>query len=463
MATQKLDDKTIKTARTTVAKRIEMWDEQTPGLCLRVSARRGKPGEPDRQTKVWVWRYRTLDGRQPRLTLAAYSDTHGLKWARLEVEEWRVRVRKGEDPAGTKRADKARARAEPLKTFDDLADAFITASEKGHWKPRRKQKRPRTIADETAILTRYIRPTLGGQRIEAIDRKMISKVLNDMLDRGIGAQTNRTHAVIRQVLAYGVDRERIEWNPAAQIAKPASEKARARTLTDDELSRLWNICENCPAELRAPPKEGETIGARLYVSRAMRIAVQLATLLLVRRNEIAGMAVSELDLDRATWLIPAERMKAGAPHLVPLPPRAVAFIGEALKLAAGDRSDEPPYVFPSPRDRERPIRPDAITHAMAHLCLVLGIKNASPHDIRRTGSTTLTSERLGFIPLIRSRVLSHGSDTGGGAPVSSNHYDVNEYLSEKRKALTAWEGLLLEIVGDRERPTNVAPIRGVAN
>ncbi len=85
---------------------------------------------------------------------------------------------------------------------------------------------------------------------------------------------------------------------------------------------------------------------------------------------------------------------------------------------------------------------------MADLVKALGITKASPHDLRRTGSTALTSERLGVSPHIRSKVLGHTSDAGGGAAVSSTHYDANSYVAEKRRAIDGWEGLLLEITGE---------------
>jgi NAD(P)-dependent dehydrogenase (short-subunit alcohol dehydrogenase family) len=52
-------------------------------------------------------------------------------------------------------------------------------------------------------------------------------------------------------------------------------------------------------------------------------------------------------------------------------------------------------------------------------------------------------------------VLGHSSDTGGAAAVTLAHYALYNYASEKRSALEAWEALLLEIVGDRRRPTRV--------
>jgi integrase len=438
MTTLRLTDKTITAARAKKGERLELWDVQTPGLCLRVS---------DSGKRVWIYRYRTLDGRQPRLSLGDYSTKHSLKWAREEVEELRVRVRKGEDPAGARRLAKRLALSEPLRTFNDLADAYLVACEKGHWKPKRKQKRTITIEGERGVLRRNVRPVIGEDRLEDIDRATIKKLLNDMLDRGIGAQTNKTHAVIRQVFAYGIGGpERLKSNPAAAIEKPSTEKPRTRVLTDAELQTLWNALVRYPNELRLPPKRGEAEGRRLTVGRPMRIALQLAALLLARRSEVAGMTTAELNLADGLWLIPGERMKSGKPHLVPLTTRAVDLIKEAMILAKGGAKAQPRHVFLSPRGGDRPIRPDSVTHAMVGLCSALGIAPAAPHDLRRTGSTALTSERLGVSPFVRSLVLAHQSDTGGGAAVSSAHYDANTYAADKRKALAAWETLLTKIV-----------------
>lgn len=434
MVRRRLTDRAVSAARAEDGKRLEMWDEQTPGLCLRVSEG-GK--------KVWVWRYRTLDGRQPRLSLGDYSDQHGLRWARDQVEELRVRVRQGEDPAEQRKAAKREARSQVLRTFDDLADAYLLACEKGHWKPRRKQKRERTIEDERGVLRRHARPTLGDMRLEDIDRPVIRRLLTDMMDRGIGAQTNRTHAVIRQCFAFALGEERLMVNPAISIKKPATEAPRTRVLTDASFARFWAALERYPNDLRLPPKPGETEGVRLYVGRPMRIALQLAALLLVRRGEIAGMRVEELSLEQGLWLIPGVRMKSGAPHLVPLSPLAVSLIREAMTLAKGSSDEQPAHVFPSTHDPEKPFRPDSVTHAMMGMCAALGLPKASPHDMRRTGASALTSERIGMSPLIRSKVLAHRSDTGGGATVSAVHYDTNEYVAEKRRALEAWEALLL--------------------
>jgi hypothetical protein len=58
-----------------------------------------------------------------------------------------------------------------------------------------------------------------------------------------------------------------------------------------------------------------------------------------------------------------------------------------------------------------------------------------------------------------SQVLGHTSDAGGGAAVTRQHYNVNDYAKEKRAALTAWEALVLEIAEGQSRPSNVQPLR----
>jgi integrase len=139
-------------------------------------------------------------------------------------------------------------------------------------------------------------------------------------------------------------------------------------------------------------------------------------------------------------------MKGHRPHMVPLPPRAVELVREALKLRADPKG---PCVFPGMRGAAKPLRGDSVTHTFGNVATAIGLEGVRLHDLRRTGSTAMTSERLGISPFIRSLVLAH-ADTGGGAAVSSAVYDWNTYLPEKRRALTAWEGLLLEIVGERE-------------
>lgn len=442
MATKVLTDKSVSAAKAQPGQRLELWDAKTPGLCLRVSD----------NSKTWVYRYRTLEGRQPRFTLGAYSAKQGLAWARAEVDELRPIIRKGGDPAAERRQRAATAKARTIRTFNDLADAYMDACERGHWKPKGKRHRDSTLAKVRGSLKRHVRPAIGKMRLEDIDRRTVKGVLQEIADAGKGAEANKAHAAIRQAFAWAIAEHEgrlVSVNPATGFLAVAEQKPRARVLTDAELRAFWRGVLR-PETLRLPLEEGrEGEGEGVHVGRPMQIALQLTALLLQRRQEITGMRADELNLEQGTWLIDGARMKSGEPHLVPLPPRAVALVREALKLAQVRYGKQRPiFVFPAHRGLDAPMRPDSLSHAMRHVILALGFPPAGPHDLRRTGSTALTSERLGVSPFIRSQVLGHRTDTGGGASVSSAHYDANSYIAEKRAALAKWERLLTEIVGE---------------
>jgi hypothetical protein len=144
---------------------------------------------------------------------------------------------------------------------------------------------------------------------------------------------------------------------------------------------------------------------------------------------------------------------------VPLPDAAIALIHQALKIATVDGAEPPKYVFPTNRLEERAIRPLSLSLALHRAKTAIGLDiDATLHDMRRTVSTNLTSERCGVSPFVRSKVLGH-IDAGGGAMVSMIHYDVNDYLAEKRRALEIWARVLLKIVGDRTLPSGRPGIR----
>jgi len=444
----KLTTKFVESVRPTEGRQAAYPDAQIAGLELRVS-----PGG----RKVWSFRYRTLEGKQRRMSLGAFPSLD-LGDARDKAIKVLGDVSDGKDPAADVRRAKEAAREREIENFGDLADSYFEACEAGTWRPKNKKKRASTLATEKAVWKRHIKPKLGKTELGHLTRRSVRNLLTEMTKGGIGARANKAHAIIRQICSFGIAEELMETNPALGLPQPADQKARARVLSDDELKLWWNTLQRWPSNLRLPVEEGEDgEGELVTIGRPMRIALQLATLLLQRRAEVAGMALAELNLAEATWLIPGERSKNGKPHLVPLPPRAAELIKEALKLAKGDRKEPPPHVFPSRHKPKSPFRPDSLNHAMAELTSAIGIEDVTPHDLRRTGSTALTSERIGVLPFIRSKVLGHTSDSGGGSAVSAAHYDANTYAAEKRRALEAWEDLLLEIAGERQRPTNVSP------
>ena len=75
-----------------------------------------------------------------------------------------------------------------------------------------------------------------------------------------------------------------------------------------------------------------------YGARALEFTILTAA----RSGEVRGATWNEIDLDAALWTIPAERMKAGVEHQIPLAPSAIALL-----RALGRSSD---FIFPGQRE-----------------------------------------------------------------------------------------------------------------
>ena len=112
-------------------------------------------------------------------------------------------------------------------------------------------------------------------------------------------------------------------------------------------------------------------------------------------------------------------------------------------------------IFPSPRDPTKPVERISLTRAMARLTEAAGVKDATPHDLRRTGATMMASERISALGEVVARVLNHAPPGLGVTGIYNRH----AYVAEKRRALDAWANVLTDIVEGRERATNVVDLR----
>jgi integrase len=160
------------------------------------------------------------------------------------------------------------------------------------------------------------------------------------------------------------------------------------------------------------------------------------------------MAWSELDLDKAMWLIQPGRMKGGVPHAVPLSPMAVELLRSLPRFSG-------PFVFTTTGGRG-PIKgfgnfKDTVHARIAQLSPP-GIPEWRFHDLRRTARTNLSA--LGVAPFIAELVIGHVQK--GVHAV----YDLHRYEAEKRDALTRWANKLRSIV--EPVPDNVVALRAGA-
>ena len=435
----KLTTDLLKNALPEPGKRLELRDDDEPGLIFRVT---------DTGKRSWSFRYRNGAGEQRRKAIGPFPAI-SLSKAREEARKVKGSVASGTDLVALEQAAKAEEVRKRLNVIGGLAEAYFADAAIGLHRADAEAKRATTLAAEQRIYDRLIAPEFASTAVTSLTRQAIQDFVSRQTRTKLStskkiktAPSNGRHCrdVMRQLLSYAVMKGIIEHNPALSVAV-AKPTPRDRVLTDDELKSIWGALE-------APGSVKE-----LELSPEMALALQMAAVTLQRGGEVVGMQWQEIDRKARLWRIPADRMKGKRPHIVPLSSLAIELLDRAKALIGGDN-----FVFQSKFSRSEEadhLDRRSFSRAMARLVKAIGIPHATPHDLRRTGATMLTGERVGIPRFFVSQVIAHSGDTGGAAAVTGRHYDLNDYLPEKRRALEAWAALLTEITEGHERASNV--------
>lgn len=225
----------------------------------------------------------------------------------------REAVAEGRDPIAERQKE-----AEP--TFSECAEFFLSAME-GQWRNEKHR------AQWRMTLTNYTRP-LSGKKVSDIDTNDVLQVLNPIWQK-LPETASRLRGRIERVLDYAKARGwRTGENPALWRGHLKNILPARQRLTRGHHAAM--PFADVPAFMKALPDK-EAMSAR---------ALEFLILTAARSGEVLGATWAEMDLDSGIWTIPADRMKAGKEHRVPLSSRALAIVTE---LHASRHSD---FVFP---------------------------------------------------------------------------------------------------------------------
>lgn len=322
------------------------------GLYLQVSAF---------DTKAWVFRY-MIDGRARKMGLGPLH-TVSLAEARNRAAAARLKVLDGVDPIDDAEAKRAERRLEAAKamTFKECADAYIKANRSG-WKNDKHAAQWDATFNETKRGSRVFpaaTAAINDLPVSAIDTGLVRKVLEPIWYT-TPETASRVRGRIERVLAWAtVAGYRTGDNPARwtghlkELLPPKTKVA---------------AVEHHNA---VPYRDMPQFMARLVAKRGTSArALEFAVLTAARTGEVIGAKWSEIDFGAKVWTVPAERMKAGKEHRVPLSARAIAILDGLPR--EGD------YLFPGARS-DKPLS------NMAMLELVRGMrKGATVHGFRST-------------------------------------------------------------------------------
>ncbi len=373
-----------------------IWDLVQRGLALRV--------QPS-GAKSWNVIY-SRHGR-PRWLHLGNADTIGLSDARTMAAEAMLAVAKGGDPAAERRAERA-------GTVAELATRYLEEHAK---------KNNRSWKQASALVERFAIPRWGKLQASSITRGDI-KAMMARIEAPIVA--NQTLAAVSAIFSWGVGEEIVSANPCRGVQRNPV-KSRERVLAESEVPTFWNAFDD----------------AGLVVSSALKMILVTGQ----RPGEVAHMRREHIK--DGWWELPGTPTPEGWPgtkngqaHRVWLSKPAQALLAEL-----GNDDNAPGFVFAG--SRGVPVR--GLDGVMRSICSKLGVERATPHDLRRTFSTTVTG--LGFGRDALNRVTNHRE--GGIASV----YDRFGYADENKRVMETVAARIMALVERRDAGENVLPLR----
>ena len=319
-----------------------------------------------------------------------------------------------------------------------------------------------TDARATAQANRRIARSGGDPRAKRTTVPTFAEALEKVLDvqRGVWRKGSKSEAQWRASLrdyAGALMDKRVDaigpgdvlgvvapiWNAKRETARRLRQRIGA--------VMRWSVAEghrtDNPVDAigAALPKEGQKqkhhralpyaqVGEAIRAIRATnahastRFALEFLILTACRSGEVRGAMWSELDLDSATWTIPAERMKSGREHRVPLSPQALQVLAYARASANSSA-----LVFPTVRGR---IMSDStMSKLLRENCV-----NAVPHGFR-SSFRDWASEQMDVPAVVPELALAHVEKDKTVAA-----YARSDLFERRRRLMESWA----EYVSDRD-------------
>jgi integrase len=307
-------------------------------------------------------------------------------------------------------------------TFEAIAREWLAL--------QKKKLAPTTFAKAEWTFETLVFPYIGSRPIAKLGAMDVLKVLKRIEGRGIHETAHRTRQRCSQVFRYAVQtREHVARDP-----------------TVDLKGALAPVVSEHHASITEPASIGELLRAiDGYAGHVVTAhALKLAPLMFVRPGELRHAEWTEFDLDGAEphWRIPAEKMKMGEQHVVPLAKQALELLRELHAVTGRGQ-----YVFPSLRGGSRPMSENTVNAALRRMGY--STEEMTGHGFRSLASTCLNE--LGYHPDLIELQLAHAERNQVRAA-----YNKAQRLPERRQMMQAWADYLDGLLQQRPMKRFVA-------
>jgi integrase len=352
--------------------------------------------------KSWIFRWEIGGGKVRKIGLGALH-TVSLSEARDRAENARRQILDGIDPRQARREAKAAALLAEAKamSFDQCAEAYVEAHRAG-WKSDKH------AGQWGATLKTYATPVFGKIDVAAVDVGLVLKVLEP-----IWSSKNETaHRVRGRVESV------LDW-AKARGHRSGENPARWRGHLDQLLparGKVHKVEHHAALPYAELPAFMRDLRKRYGVAV---LALEFCILTATRTSETLNAAWSEID--GSVWTIPAERMKGGREHRIPLCDRALAIIKEMKAAKHGA------FIFPGAR-RGRPLSNMAMLTALRRM----ERGDLTTHGFRAT-FRTWAAERSNFQREVIEAALAHAIGDKTEAA-----YQRGDLFEKRRRLMMAW-------------------------
>ena len=348
----------------------------------------------------------TAGGKPKRVEMGLGSARDvSLAEAREKALVARRQVREGVNPLEAKRAASAK---EGVQTFGDAADAFLD-SFRSSWRNAKH-------ADQWVMTLRDYAKPIRNRSVNEISTDDVLAVLQSLWK--VKPETaSRLRGRIERVLDFAkVKGWRSGENPARWRGHlDALLPARERLTRGHHAAMPFGLVPSFILDLRGH-------------ASVSALALEFAILTAARSGEVLGATWNEIDTDRAVWTIPANRMKAGREHRVPLTPRALAILEAVRAFRAGD------HVFPGSSGRNGKGKPYGLSvMALSMVLRRMKLENVTVHGFR-SAFRDWAAECTPFPNEVCEAALAHVISNKAEAA-----YRRGDLFDKRRHLMEAWE------------------------
>ncbi len=359
-------------------------------------------------TKSWLFRYKSpVTSKQREMGLGSLNLV-SLAVARDMALECRRQVLSGLDPLEERGRVKRIRRLEQARsiTFQEAAKQYI-ASKKPEWKNAKHAQQ------WSNTLTTYAYPVFGNLFVSDLDTDLVLKAIEP-----IWITKAETASRVRQRIETIWD-----WAQARKYVE-GENPARLRGHLDKILAKTAKVkrVRHHPA---LPYKQITTFITKLRDRKgSSALALEFMILTAARTGEVRGAKWQEIDLSNKVWIIPADRMKAGKEHRVPLCNRVI----QILKSIKSNRNlDE--FVFAGWKAGT-----GLSDGAMLILLRKMEVGPYTPHGFRSTFRDWAAEEAHQFSNETVELALAHTIKNQAEAA-----YRRGDQLERRRELMSAWQ------------------------